>query len=80
MHWKLFQKEQLRKNTTEVTGHLIRNKITGKVTKVSRTSLKNSSETATNEAENTWHDKEIPKERYISPEEREQSVDDLRLI
>ena len=40
-------------NTTEVTGHLIRNNITGKITKVSRISLKNSSETATIEAENT---------------------------
>ena len=34
--------------------------------KVSRRSPKNNSETITNE-----HDKEMPKERYISPEERQ---------
>ena len=33
------------------------------------------SETVTNE-----HDKEIPKERYISPEEIQKIIDDLRLI
>ena len=32
------------------------------------------SETVTNE-----HDKEIPKDRYISPEERQKIIDDLRL-
>ena len=26
------------------------------------------------------HDKEIPKERYISPEERQKIIEDLRLI
>ena len=26
------------------------------------------------------HDKEIPKERYISPEETQEIIDDLRLI
>ena len=26
------------------------------------------------------HDKEIPKERYVSPEEREKIIDNLRLI
>ena len=45
------------------TGDLIGNKIAVRVTKVSRTSPQNSSETVQNE-----HDKEIPKERYISPE------------
>ena len=34
-----------------------------------------SAKTVTNE-----YDKEIPKERYISPEERQKIVDDLRLI
>ena len=36
---------------------------------------KNIQKTVTNE-----HDKEIPKERYISPEERQKIIDDLRLI
>ena len=43
--------------------------------KFSRSSPQNNSETITNE-----HDKEIPKERYTSPEERKKIIDDLRLI
>ena len=54
---------------------MIRKKIANRVTNVSRRSLQNNSETITNE-----HDKEIPKERYISPEERHKIIDDLRLI
>ena len=38
-------------------------------------SQQNNSETLTNE-----HHKEIPKERYISPEERHEIIDELRLI
>ena len=37
-------------------------------------SFKKKSETVANE-----HDKEIPKERYISPEERQKMIDELRL-
>ena len=43
--------------------------------KVSRSSPQNNSETITNE-----HDKEIPIERYICPEEWQKIIDDLRLI
>ena len=43
-------------NTTEATGDLIGNKITDKITKVSKNSQQNNSETVTNE-----NDKEIPK-------------------
>ena len=39
-------------------------KIADRITKVSKTSQQINSETVTNE-----HDKEIPKERYISPKE-----------
>ena len=45
---------------------LIGNKIANRITKVSKGSQQNISETVTNE-----HDKEIPKERYISLEERQ---------
>ena len=45
-----------------------------KITKVSKTLPQNNSETFTNE-----HD-EIPKGRYISPEERQKIIDDLKLI
>ena len=41
--------------------------------KISKNSQQNNSETATNE-----HDKEIPKERYISPEERQEIIDELK--
>ena len=61
--------------TAEVTGDLIGNKIANKIAKVPRSSAQNNSETITNE-----HDKEIPKERYVSPEERQKIIDDLRLI
>ena len=54
---------------------MIGNKIANRITKVSKNSQQNNSETVTNE-----NDKEIPKERYISPEERQKIIDDLRLI
>ena len=55
--------------TAEATGDLIGNKIADKITKVS----KNNSKTDKNELE-------IPKERYISPEKRQQIIDELRLV
>ena len=45
-----------------------------RITKVSKNSQQNNSETASNE-----HDKEIPKERYISLEKIQEIIDDLRL-
>ena len=42
--------------------------------KVSKNSQQNNSETVTNE-----HNKEIPKERYISPEKIQEIIDNLRL-
>ena len=67
MHLKLLQKEQFKKQA-EATGDLIGNKIANavaksddsKITKVSKNSQENNSETVANE-----HDIEIPKERYI---------------
>ena len=60
--------------TVEETGDLVDNKVSERVTKVSKNLQQNNSETVTNE-----HDKEIPKERYISPEERQEIIDELRL-
>ena len=60
--------------TAEPTGDLIANKIANKITKLSKISQQNNSETVTNE-----HDKEIPKERYVSLEERQEIIDELRL-
>ena len=44
-----------------------------KVTKVPKKLQQNNSKSVTNE-----NDKEMPKERYISPEERQKIVDNLR--
>ena len=60
--------------TTEATGHLIGNKIADKITNVSKTS--------TQELQNDGASNEIetPKKRYISPEERQQTIDELTLV
>ena len=60
--------------TAEATGDLTGNEIANKITKLSKKSQQNNSETATNE-----HDKEIPKEKYVSPEERQEIIEELRL-
>ena len=55
--------------TAEATGDLIGNKIADK------TSPQNNSETNTNE-----NGKKISKERYVSPEERQEIIYELKLI
>ena len=42
---------------------------------ISKNLQQNNSETVTNE-----DDKEVPKESYISPENRKETIDDVRLI
>ena len=54
---------------------MIGDKVADRITKFSKNSQQNNSETAIKE-----HDKEIPKERYISPEQRQKIIDDLTLI
>ena len=85
IYLKLLQKEQCFKKSNaskraiqksaEATGDLFGNKIAHKITKISKTSKQNISKSVKNE-----HDKEIPEERYISPEERQKVIDDLRLV
>ena len=60
--------------TAEATGDLIGNKNANRIIKASKSSQQNNSETITNE-----HDKEIPKERYVSPEKRQEIIDELRV-
>ena len=60
--------------TTEATGDLVGNKIADKITSVSKKSTKKLP-TIDEDAELTTHNK-----RYISPEERQQIIDELRLI
>ena len=57
--------------TAEATGDLIGNKSADKITKVSKTAPQNNSET---------DEEKILKERYISPEKRQQIINDLILI
>ena len=61
----------------EATGDLISNIIADKITSVSMElhTKKSSTELSSNEVIN-----EIPKERYISPQKRQQIIDELRLI
>ena len=73
MHLRLFQKERF-KETTDAANDLIGNKVAYKTTKISKASQQNNSKTVTNE-----HDKEVSKERYTFPEERQKIIDDLRL-
>ena len=54
---------------------MIGNKIANKITKAQKSSQQVNSETVTNE-----HDKEILKERSLSPEERQWFINNLRLI
>ena len=73
MHLNFFSKRVTQK-IAEATGDLIGNKIANKITRVSKNSQQNNSETFTNE-----HDRKIPKERYVSPEERQEIIDEMRL-
>ena len=66
------------KKTAEATGDLIGSKIPDKITSISK---KKSTKEVHNNDE-TEEDVEIatPKKRYISPEERQQIIDELRLV
>ena len=56
--------------TAEASSGLIGNKIANRITKVSKNSQQNNSETVTNE-----HDKE----KCVPPEDRQEIIDELRL-
>ena len=61
----------------EATGDLIGNKIAGKITSISKQPVKElrNNDEIEEDAEITTH-----KERYISPEERQQIIDESRLV
>ena len=65
--------------TAEATGDLIGNKIANKITSFSKKKpakeLHNNDETKEEDVEITTH-----KKRYISPEERQQIINELRLV
>ena len=62
--------------TVEATGDLIGNKIADKIRSVSKKSTKD----LPNDETDVDAEKATPKKRYISPEERQQIVDELRLV
>ena len=64
--------------TVEATGDSIGNKIADKITSVSKKSLTENSKKLEND--NTNDELEVPKRRYLSPEERQQIIDKLRLV
>ena len=68
--------------TAEATGDLIGNKITDKITaKPSPKDVTSASKKSHNEEIHSNEvNNEIPKERYISPKERQKIIDELRLI
>ena len=65
--------------TAEATGDLIGNKIADKITSVSKkpsnNNINNNNDDDDEDVELTTH-----KKRYISPEERQQIINDLRLV
>ena len=61
--------------TGEVTGNLIGNEIANKIMGVSKNSQQSNSKTVTNE-----HDKKLPRERYTSPEEKREIIDNYGLL
>ena len=61
----------------EGTGDLIDNKIADKITSVSK---KSTTKLYDEELQSSEANNEIPKERFISPQERQQIIDELRLI
>ena len=73
---KIVSKRAIQK-TAEATGDLIGNKIAAKITSVSKRS---SRELHTKELSSNEANYEVPKERYISPQERQQIINKLRLI
>ena len=63
--------------TTEATEDLVGNKIAGKITSISKKPAK---KLQADELQSNKVNNEIPIERYISPQERQQIIDELRLI
>ena len=67
------------KKTAEATGDSIGNKIADKITSVSKKSAKELRDNDKTEEEEDV-ERTTPKKRYISPEERQQIIGELRLV
>ena len=64
--------------TAEVTGDLIGNKVADKITSASKKSQKQLQNNVTEV--HKADPKDVPKKRYMSPEEKQQIIDELRLV
>ena len=76
--YRILKLQKQYQKTSEATGDLIGNKTADKITSVSKKSTKvlhNNEKTEGEDVERTTH-----KERYISPEERQQIIDELWLV
>ena len=62
--------KEVTQEIAEVTDDLVGNKISDKITWVLKCSLQSSSEAIERETENISLDREIPKQRHISPQKR----------
>ena len=62
--------KEVTQEIAEVTDDLVGNKTADKITWVLKCSLQSSSEAVERETENISFDREIPKERHISPQKR----------
>ena len=84
MHFNVLQDKKLKTRTkAETTADLIGKKVADKITKLSRNSPQNGSETVENKTKSTGCDRKIPKERYIKiclSKKMIKIIDDLRLI
>ena len=69
-----FDSKRAIQKTAEATGDLIGNKIADKITSVSKKTQNNEPEAG------RVSPKDVPKKRCISPEERQQIIDELRLV
>ena len=67
--------EKAIQKTAEATGDLIGNKIADKITSVSKKKSNNNNDNNNDDVELATH-----KKRYISPEVRQQIIDELRLL
>ena len=73
---KTASKREIQK-TAEATGDLVGNKIADKIASASNKSLKKPRDEKSSPTE---VNNELPNKRYISPKERQQIIDELRLI
>ena len=68
--------------TAEATGDLIGKKIADKTTSISKSPKELHSQNNSKElhSKTDEHEIEMPKERYICPEKKQQTIDELRLV